>query len=69
MLHTRYPYRGGTILIKTTHLTAWQFDPDGVWEIASVIGPRGVVRYGFRNFRASKANWLRPHQDASETAG
>jgi hypothetical protein len=64
-----YPFRGGSILIKTTHLTTWQFDPDGVWEIASVVGPRGVVRCRFRNFRASKTNWLRSDQDARETVG
>jgi hypothetical protein len=61
-----YPYRGGVILITTKHLTAWERDPDGVWEIASVIGPRGVLRYMFRNFRPSRTDELGPDRDAGQ---
>jgi hypothetical protein len=64
-----YPFRGGRIQIKATHLTAWQLDPDGAWEIASVVRPRGAIRYVFRNFRSSGTNGLRPDQNVSDNVG
>jgi hypothetical protein len=45
-----YPFRGGTVSIKARHIEQWQRYPDGVWEVASVVGARGTVRYTLWTF-------------------
>ena len=48
-----YPFKGYVVQVRLVHLHRWYGDPEGIWEVHSLMGYRGKSRLAIRAFRAS----------------